>query len=59
MHYNCKHCSWIIEGQTQILEQILIHEKTHPENNISNKKYEEPDGKKVKCHMCGCDTDHG
>ena len=29
MIYKCKQCSWTIEGQTQVMKDILIHEKTH------------------------------
>ena len=29
MRYTCKICDWCIEGQTQIMKEILEHEKTH------------------------------
>jgi len=29
MRYSCEVCDWTIEGQTQIIKDILIHEKTH------------------------------
>ena len=29
MRYNCKICDWTIEGQTQIMTEILKHEKDH------------------------------
>ena len=32
MNYTCKICGWNIEGQTQIMEDILKHEKGHEEN---------------------------
>jgi hypothetical protein len=31
MRYSCEVCDWTIEGQTQIIKDILIHEKTHDE----------------------------
>jgi len=31
MRYNCKICDWTIEGQTQVMKDILEHEKTHDE----------------------------
>lgn len=58
MKYNCRYCSWFIEGQTQIIDEILTHEKTHIENHINSIKYVESDGKRIKCRMCGCDTEH-
>ena len=29
MRFNCPDCDWSIEGQTQVVEDILAHEKTH------------------------------
>ena len=29
MRFNCPKCDWSIEGQTQVMEHILKHEKTH------------------------------
>jgi len=29
MRYSCEVCDWTIEGQTQVIKDILIHEKTH------------------------------
>jgi len=29
MRYSCEVCDWTIEGQTQIVKDILLHEKTH------------------------------
>ena len=29
MRYVCKVCDWFIEGQTQIMEEILEHERSH------------------------------
>ena len=35
MRYNCQKCDWSIEGQTQIMTDILEHEKGHEENDFS------------------------
>jgi len=29
MRYICKVCDWFIEGQTQIMKEILEHERSH------------------------------
>ena len=29
MKYTCPKCGWSIEGQTQIMSDILDHEETH------------------------------
>ena len=34
MNYTCKICGWNIEGQTQIMVDILKHEKTHEVEEI-------------------------
>jgi hypothetical protein len=34
MNYTCKKCDWSIEGQTQIMKEILKHEKTHEEDSL-------------------------
>ncbi len=33
MKYTCKKCEWSIEGQSQIMSDILEHEKTHEVDN--------------------------
>lgn len=58
MRYSCRFCDFVIEGQTQITSQIVEHDRTHTENNIENFKFNEADGKKPKCHACGCEEDH-
>ena len=29
MKYTCKICNWYVEGQTQIMKDILNHERGH------------------------------
>lgn len=58
MRYSCRFCDWMIEGQTQMTRDILEHERTHPENDINNLKFDKPDGSKPMCHACGCKEDH-
>ena len=58
MKYSCKHCDWVIEGQTQVTSKILEHEQTHTENDIANKVFEKDDGTKIRCRVCGCNKNH-
>jgi len=32
MNYNCRKCGWSIEGQSQIMKDILKHEKEHEDS---------------------------
>ena len=56
--YHCPHCPWEIEGQTQVVKDIIEHERTHPENyEVYNKKVEGL-GTKPACSFCGCKEEH-
>ena len=33
MHYKCPKCSWDIEGQTQVMTQIMRHERMHSQKS--------------------------
>jgi hypothetical protein len=32
MRYQCRKCDWSIDGQTQIMKEILKHEKEHEDS---------------------------
>ena len=56
MKYSCQWCPEIFEGQTQIVESILAHERTHPENSIDSiLERRQTDGEipDPKCSWCG------
>jgi len=56
MKYNCPHCDYIYEGQSQGVIEIIKHEKTHPENTFIENTSK--DNHKPKCSWCGCDSNH-
>ena len=41
MLYSCPYCNWKVDGSITMINDILLHENTHPENNIDYVCYEE------------------
>lgn len=57
MRYTCRYCDWVYDGYSKTGE-IIIHERTHPENSIDNIIPTTSVDVKIKCRTCGCDEDH-
>jgi len=55
MKYQCRECSFNIDGDVKIIQQVLEHEKTHPKHESD---FALDDGTKPACSFCGCDVDH-
>jgi hypothetical protein len=41
MLYSCPYCNWEVDGSITMINDILFHENTHPENNIDYIPYED------------------